>query len=276
MAGARRLAGRQFPVLSGRETVYVGLLLACAAVFLALPWSLEGKALAALHGLCAQQPTHTLYFGDGRLPFDARMTGIYSGFVCAALWFLARGRWRCGGIPAVGIAAALAGFVLLLGLDGLNSFLLDIGRPHLYTPHNVVRLLTGFLTGTTLAVFIWMLVAQVGFQRTAATRRPPLAGWRDLGLLLALEAAVALVILSRWAPLRVPLTLFLLVAAMAVMTGLAFGFVVLLGRREGRARTTRQLAGPAMVAFVVALGVLFVTAGGRFLLEALLGLPTAA
>jgi hypothetical protein len=28
-------------------------------IFLALPWSIEHKAHMALHGLCAQQPTHT-------------------------------------------------------------------------------------------------------------------------------------------------------------------------------------------------------------------------
>ena len=118
------------------EIVCVATVVSGIAVFLALPWSLEGKALAALHGLCAQQPTHTLHFGDGRLPFDARMTGIYGGFACACGWFLARGRWRYGGIPSIGIALALAGFVVALGIDGVNSFLLDTGQWHLYEPRN--------------------------------------------------------------------------------------------------------------------------------------------
>ena len=131
------------------------------------------------------------------------------------------------------------------------------------------------MTGTTLAVFIWMLVAQVAFARTNRTRLPAVSSWRDLLLLLAVEGVFAAIVLTRWTPLRVPLTLLLLVAALAVITGLALGFVILLSRREGRATTTRQLAGPATAAFIVALAILFVTAGGRFLLEAALGLPAA-
>ena len=50
-------------------------------VFLALPWSIEHKAHLALHGLCAQRPSHTYTFNGRLLPFDARMTGIYSGFL---------------------------------------------------------------------------------------------------------------------------------------------------------------------------------------------------
>lgn len=257
------------------EAAWAAVPLLGFAVFLALPWSLEAKALAALHGLCAQQPSHTLSFGDGRLPFDARMTGIYGGFACAAGWFLARGRWRYGGIPTVGMATMLVGFVLALGVDGVNSLLLDTGQTYLYEPRNEIRLVTGLLTGTTLAVFIWMLVAQVAFARTGRTRLPAISGWRDLALLLGVEGVFAAIVLTRWTLLRVPLTLLLLCAALAVVTGLALGFVILLSRREGRATDTRQLAGPALAAFVAALAVLFVTSGGRFLLEAALGLPAA-
>lgn len=242
-------------------------------IFVALPWSLEGKALAVLHGLCAQQPSHSIYFGDARLPFDARMTGIYGGFACAAGLLVARGRWRYAGIPPAGIAAALALFVLALAADGVNSFLLDIGRPHLYAPRNDLRLVTGLLTGTSLAVFIWLLIGQVAFATSRRTRQPPVAGWRDLALLLVAQGAFAALVLSRWEPLRVPLTLLLLVSALLVVGSLALAFVILLSRREGRALAARDLAGPATVAFFLALGVLFVTAGGRFLLEAALGLP---
>ena len=41
--------------------------------FLAAPWSLEHKAHAALHGLCAQTPSHTFLMGGRPLPFDARL-----------------------------------------------------------------------------------------------------------------------------------------------------------------------------------------------------------
>ena len=38
-----------------------------------------------------------------------------------------------------------------MGIDGFNSFLLDLGLPHLYQPNNLLRLATGLATGLALA-----------------------------------------------------------------------------------------------------------------------------
>jgi uncharacterized membrane protein len=244
--------------------------------FLLIPGSLEGKSLAALHGLCAQQPTHSFYFGDQRLPFDARMTGIYGGFALSAVYLLSRGRWRYGDVPSVMVTALLAGFVGALGVDGVNSTMKDMGLWYAYEPHNALRLVTGMLTGTALAVFIWMMTAQVGFSGRSRIRRSPISGIRDLGLLLAIEAVVAGLVLTGWGLLRVPLTLILLASAVAVVMGLTLAFVLLLGRREARAMTTADLAGPATVALVIALLVIGGLGGGRFLLEWWLGIEQIA
>jgi uncharacterized membrane protein len=240
--------------------------------FMLSPGSIEGKSLAALHGLCAQQPTHSFYFGDQRLPFDARMTGIYGGFAATALYMLARGRWRYGNVPSIAVTAILASFILVMGVDGINSTLRDMELWYAYEPQNELRLATGLLTGTALAVFIWMMTAQVAFNSRARVRRSPIAGIRDLGVLLAIEVAVAGLILTGWSLLRVPLTFLLLIAAVAVLTGLTLAFVLLLGRREGRAVSTSDLAGPATIALVIALLVMSGLGGGRFLLEWWLGI----
>ncbi|MEX1158821.1 MAG: DUF2085 domain-containing protein [Thermomicrobiales bacterium] len=240
--------------------------------FLLLPGSIEGKSLAALHGLCAQQPTHSFYFGDQRLPFDARMTGIYGGFALTAIYLLARRRWRHGDLPSFAVIALLGLFVAALGVDGVNSTLRDVGVWHAYAPHNTLRLATGMLTGTALAVFVWMLVAQVGFAPRARVRRKPISGAADLTLLLATQAIAAGVILTGWSLLRVPLTFLLLLSAVTAVGGLALAFVLLLGRREARAITTADLAGPATVALLVALLLIGGLGGGRFLLEWWLGI----
>jgi uncharacterized membrane protein len=246
-----------------------------ATIFVVLPGSIEGKSLAALHGLCAQQPTHSLYFGDQRLPFDARMTGIYGGFLTTALYLLTRGRWRFGGVPTIAVAALLALFVTVLAVDGLNSTLRDIGAWHAYTPRNEFRLVTGTLTGTSLAAFLWMLVAQVGFASRARVHASAIAGPGDLGLLLLAHCAAIFTILSGWPVLRLPLTFLLLIAAVAVVTGLTLAFVLLLGRREARAVTTADLAGPATVALAIALVTIMALGGGRFALEWWLGIEAA-
>lgn len=242
------------------------------AGFLIVPGSIENKALAALHGLCAQQPTHSFYFGDHRLPFDARMTGIYGGFAVAIGYLIARGRWRHGNVPSVAVTALLGLFVVALGVDGVNSTLQDIGYFHAYQPRNIYRLATGMMTGTALAVFIWMLIAQVGFAGHARIRRSPLNGTRDLAVLVMVEAAVSAIVLTGWSVLRLPLTFILMISAVAAVTGLMLSFVLLFGRREGRAISTADLAGPATVSLLLALMLIATLGGGRFLLEWWLGI----
>jgi uncharacterized membrane protein len=251
--------------------IFIGMLLA----FLLTPGTIEGKSLAILHGLCAQQPTHSLYFGEQRLPFDSRMTGIYGGFAVASLYMFVRGRWRAGLIPPLRVLIAMVVFVLLLAIDGVNSTLLDLGMWHAYEPRNIVRLGTGLLTGTTLAMFVWMLVAQVGFAREARVRRAPVVGLLDLSALVAAQAAFGLIVYLRPEILRVPLTLMLLTAAMLAVSGLTLAFVLLLTRSENVARRTRDLAPYATIALVIALLIIGATGGGRFALEAWLDIdPT--
>ncbi|MCO5175837.1 MAG: DUF2085 domain-containing protein [Thermomicrobiales bacterium] len=257
----------------GWPVVFVSIWAVLAIAFLALPWSVETKSLALLHGLCAQQPTHSFYFGDQRLPFDARMTGIYGGVAMTSLALLALGRWRTGGLPSRGIILALVGGIAALAFDGVNSTLVDAGLAHLYQPQNILRLVTGLLTGTALAVFVWLLIGNIAFAPSARRPGRVVAGWRDIGWIMLAHAGVAAVVLTTWGPLRVPLSMLLMISAIAVLSGLMLGFVLLLGRRENRARTTADLAGAATLALVVALLLIGSLAGGRFLLEAWLGLP---
>jgi hypothetical protein len=57
------------------------------------------------------------------------------------------------------------------------------------------------------------------------------------------------------------------------MSGLTLAFVLLLSGRESVATETWQLAGPATAALMIALVLIGTLGGGRFLLEAWLGLP---
>ena len=265
---------RRDPALRGWPAIFISLCILPAAAFLLLPWSVEGKSLAVLHGLCAQQPGHSFYFGDSRLPFDARMTGIYGGFAMTSIFLLARGRWGRGGLPSLGIAALLGAFVMALGVDGLNSTLLDIGAWHLYTPANEFRLLTGLLTGVSLAAFVWMLVGQVSLQQTWISVKPVIEGYRDLAAILGVLALFGALVLTNWEPARLPLTALLIVSAVSVLTGLSLAFVLLIGRRENRAATTLELAAPATVSLLIAFAVMGFTGGGRFILEAIYGVST--
>ncbi|CAN5121935.1 DUF2085 domain-containing protein [soil metagenome] len=267
---------RRMTFRPGWPAVFIALCVLPVAVFLALPWSIEGKSLAVLHGLCAQQPGHSFYYGDSRLPFDARMTGIYGGFGVSSLFFLIRRRWGQGGLPSIGVAALLALGVVALGIDGLNSTLLDLGVWHLYNPANELRLATGLLTGVALATFVWLLVGQVAMRDTPRSNGKLITGYRELGAILTLATGYAAIVLSNWEPLRLPLTALLIVSATIALTGLSLAFVLLVGRRENRATRTADLAAPATVALLTAFAILALTSGSRFILEAIYGIPAVA
>lgn len=263
------------PNWSWTHTFVLTIVLA-AVTFLLLPWSGEGKALAALHGLCAQQPTHTFTLGERRLPFDARMTGIYGGAFSAFVTLILLGRHRAGKLPRWPLALVAAGFVMLLGIDGLNSTMLDLRGVSLYTPHNLLRLFTGVLTGTTLAAVLMLLLSETVWQRGMREPVAVLEGARDLVWLMLAQVPLVLLVLTGWSFVWPLLTLLLLVTATGVVTILALVFLLLVARRDGRARRLSDVAAPATLALWTAFVVIGALAGGRFLLEAALGISTVA
>lgn len=246
---------------------FVSLVTLSLLGFLVAPWSMQDKSLAVLHGLCAQRPSHSFWFGTVRLPFDARMTGIYGGVLVCHLYLLARRRLRSGALPPMPIILTLALFVVAMAIDGFNSLAADLGLSVLYQPNNALRYLTGALTGTTLGVFLWFLAANILWRADGPARPPILRGWSELLTVLALAGGFGLVAGSGIGAFYEPVALALIVGAVLTLFVMAL-VVIQLGRHhETLASGLRDLAGPATAALAVAYLFLLVTGGGRFLLE---------
>lgn len=248
-----------------RDHLFPVTLFIVAALFLAAPWPLAAKTYAALHGLCAQRPSHSLTLGSQRLPFDARMTGIYGGFLTTALYLLARGRFRAFRLPTRATMAVLALFVVVMGIDGTNSFLLDAQLWHPYAPGNRLRLATGLLTGIALAIAVCVM-ASTTLWRTGRPQRV-VGGLPEVGLLVLLQLPFAVATLSGVAWLYAPLALLLLGSATAVVSSLTL--VIVAVTRYGDRAFTRasQLQVPATWALLLGIAVMAAIAGGRFWLE---------
>lgn len=252
---------------------FFGLIAASLVGFAFAPWPLQVKSMAVVHGLCAQQPSHSFWFGAERLPFDARMTGIYGGFLLTQLGLLARRRLYRAGIPSLLVVGLLALFVLALAADGVDSLLAGLGLQALYPPSNAVRYVTGALTGTTLALFLWLLLALTLWRDSDRDARPIVGGIVDLVGLMLPASVFGLLAASGWSWLYAPITLLLLLAAILALFELALPFVQVARGRANAAERVRQLLGPATLALFVAFGMLAMTSGSRFLLEAALHLP---
>jgi len=120
------------------------------------PWSLVGKAHLVGYAICHQLPSHSFHLGGRQLPLCARCTGIYLGAFLTLIGLMAFRRGRPGKMPPTSLLALLVGFIALMGIDGVNSYLATFFPfwPHLYEPQNWLRLTTGLLTGIALAIIV--------------------------------------------------------------------------------------------------------------------------
>lgn len=251
-----------------------GLSLLALAGFLALPWPLEEKSLAALHGLCAQRPSHSFWFAGSRLPFDARMTGIYGVFLLTIGYLAVAGRLRRAGLPRLPVLVFLAGGVVALGIDGVNALLQDLRLPTLYEPQNWLRFVTGAWTGSLLGVVLWMAANAVIWRPEVNSLRAVLDGPRDLLVLGLLSTALGWLAMSGWRPLYWPLVLFLVIAAVTLLALLALPAVQLLRRREQQVEALVELSWPATASLALACAFMAATSGLRFLVEWVAGIPS--
>lgn len=257
----------------GQGTLFVAVAGLSFLVFLIAPWSFATKSWALLHGLCAQQPSHSFWFGVERLPFDARMTGIYGGFLCTQGFLLVRGRQRCVGLPSLPLLLLLGGFIITMGADGVNSLAADLGLGFLYQPTNMFRFITGGLAGTTMGVFLWLLAAMVLWRPETLRRERVLRGGSELLLILALVGGFGLLAASgiRW--LFVPISLFLIAGALLTIFTLTLPMIQIIRRRERLASSIEDLAGASTVALLASYAIVLLLSGGRFLLEKVLDVP---
>ena len=140
------------------QWVIVALVAAYVIAFAALLFAPGGTFIERLRaldgGICAQVPSHSFFPAATQLPLCSRNTGIYLGFALTFLTLLGAGRLRASRLPGYGAIAVLAAAVLALAVDGFNSLFLDLHLPHLYQPHNLLRLATGLGTGTAMAALL--------------------------------------------------------------------------------------------------------------------------
>ncbi|MBI2845922.1 MAG: DUF2085 domain-containing protein [Chloroflexi bacterium] len=141
--------------LERKEAALLGLLLLGGVAYFLAPWPPEGKLWAIAYGICPQRASHSYFLAGNQLPLEARMTGIFAGFLLTLLYIFFLGRSRASRFPRREIFVLLLGFIVLMGGDGVNATLYDFGLPYLYLPQNWLRLISGFLAGLAMAFLTW-------------------------------------------------------------------------------------------------------------------------
>ena len=193
-------------------------------------------------GLCHQLPERSYFGGGVQVPVCARDTGIYVGFAVglAILALLERGR-RSSDAPPLLSGIALVGFIGMMALDGLTSYM------GLRVTTNELRLFTGTLAGFALSAFTLPLLNGQLWVAPGSGRVLPTA--RQFGLFsLAAAGTTALVGLAGPAfGVAYPLT----VGASILLTFTAVNLVIvcLLPWFERKARRLRDAWVPVGIAF---------------------------
>src|SRR5216684_425267 len=72
------------------------------------------------------------------MPIEARMAGMFAGFLIAAAYGWAVGRGRAMRLPGRAMTLTLVGFIALVGVDGVNAFLFDLRRRVVAVPGIVI------------------------------------------------------------------------------------------------------------------------------------------
>jgi uncharacterized membrane protein len=216
------------------------------------PPGLLGKADAVGYAICHRIDLRSFHIGDRPLPLCARCTGIYAGLVLGVATMAIAGRSRAGGLPPTRLIIVLLGFVAIMGIDGVNSYMrLFPGLPVLYEPQNWLRLVTGTLNGLAVGAFIYPVFNQTMWRNWQD--RPILSSFRELGGLLALAVLLIGIVLTQNPIILYPLALISAAGVVALLTALDTTILLIVFRREARAQTWRQAALPLLIGLTLAI-----------------------
>ena len=142
-----------------------------------------------------------------------------------------------------GVLASLASFIILWGIDGLNSFLALLpNAPHLYQPHNLWRLITGTLQGLALSIIVYPVFNLVLWKE--ADNERVIRNWRELGYLLIPAALLVWIVQTQASFLLHPVAALSVLGVLAMLTLINTMIVLIVTRRESKAESWRDAFRP--------------------------------
>lgn len=250
-------------------------LVLAALTFILLPGSIIEKFYMVCFGICPQRPSHSYYMGgagqpvDGalvqavpalekmipqeptKLPVEARMYGMFTGFMMTWLFACGIGRGRAALMPPAWLMLFYLSFVAVMGIDGINATLRDLNVmglavPYAYEPRLELRLATGLVCGIAIAGIVLPIANYVLWKNARAQSLVP--GPIEFAALLLLNALVFGLVSTRSGLLFYPLALLAVVGVLATIVSINVVLVLSLARREGFARTWFDAVNPIAVA----------------------------
>jgi len=234
------------------------------AFLLFAPEGLLGKADAIAYAVCHRIDLRSYHIGDRPLPLCARCTGMYLGAMLglAYQWLISK---RSSATPPPRVITGLIFLALAFAVDGINSYLtLFPNFPHLYPPHNSLRLFTGTGMGVVIAAMLYPAFHHTVWQEVSP--EPALKNLRQLFALIALAILVDLMVLTQNPLILYPLALLSAAGVLALLTIIYTMLWIIVLRRENLYVHWRQFSSFLIAGFGFALLQILLIDIGRFLL----------
>jgi magnesium-transporting ATPase (P-type) len=190
----------------------------------------EAELLQAIPALNAIDPSEAT-----KMPLEARMYGIFAGFLMCWLIALARQRGRAGLLPPNWMTFTFVSFIAIMGGDGANATLYDIHImgvpvPYLYEPRLDLRLATGLLSGIGMAGILLPMVNYALWQGGRA--QMVFANAREFALLLIANAVLFFAVWSQSGLFFYPASALGVLGVLALISALNVVLVTSFVRRE--------------------------------------------
>lgn len=223
--------------------------------------------------VCGRIPDHSFHLAGRQLPLCARCTGTFVGALLGFVGLLLLGKGKAAQMPPVRVLALLVSFIVLMAIDGLNSYLsLFVNGPALYRPHNLLRLLTGTFHGLALSIIVFPIFNFTLWKEP--DRKPALTGFRELGLIIALLAVpMVLIVQAEIDFFLYPVAVISALGVLAMLTVLNSMIIIIASRREAQAVGWWDAALPVALGFGASLVEVAVIAALRWQFSTAFGIP---
>ncbi len=204
------------------------------------------------YAVCHRITDRSFTIAGRQLPLCARCTGMYLGVVLTFVVLSLAGRRRWALMPPLRVILALIFFIALTGIDGLNSYshFFDTA-PHLYEPQNWLRLVTGTGAGLTMGIILFPAVAQTLWRHQE--QKAPVGSLRELTGLVVLSGLTILLVLSDQPTILYIFGMVSAAGVVLVLTAINSTMLLILTKRDARAKTIRQTLVPLGIGLILGL-----------------------